>query len=50
MLGIEAFLSADAFAPSTSVVQVPDMDAEILSVVDFRREVATRVLALTLFH
>jgi CRP-like cAMP-binding protein len=42
MLGVEAFLSADAFAPSTSVVQVPDMDAEMLSVVDFRREVATR--------
>ena len=42
MLGIEAFLSVDAVAPGTTVMQVPDTDAEMLSVVDFRREVAAR--------
>ena len=42
MLGIEAFLSVDAVAPGRTLMQVPDTDAEMLSVEDFRREVATR--------
>jgi CRP-like cAMP-binding protein len=42
MLGIEAFLSADAVAPGKTLMQVSDTDAEMLSVDDFRREVATR--------
>ncbi len=42
MLGIEAFLSVEAVAPGPTVMQVSDTDAEMLSVGDFRREVATR--------
>jgi CRP-like cAMP-binding protein len=42
MLGIEAFLSADAVAPGKTLMQVSDTDAEMLSVEDFRREVSTR--------
>ena len=40
MVGIEAFLSVDAVAPGKTLMQVPDTDAEMLSVEDFRREVA----------
>ena len=40
MVGIEAFLSVDAVAPGKILMQVPDTDAEMLSVEDFRREVA----------
>ena len=40
MLGIEAFLSIDAVAPGKTLMQVPDTDAEMLGVEDFRREVA----------
>ena len=39
MLGIEAFLSADAVAPGEAFMQVPDTNAEMLSVKEFRREV-----------
>jgi CRP-like cAMP-binding protein len=39
MLGIEAFLSADAIAPGETLMQVPDTNAEMLSVEDFRREI-----------
>lgn len=39
MLGIEAFLSADAVAPGEAIVLVPDTNAEALSVKEFRREV-----------
>jgi CRP-like cAMP-binding protein len=42
MLGIEAFLSIDAVAPGKTLMQVPDTDAEMLGVEDFRREVAAR--------
>ena len=42
MVGIEAFLSADAVAPGDTLMQVPDTNAERLSVKDFRRELATR--------
>jgi CRP-like cAMP-binding protein len=40
MLGVEAFLSADAIAPGETLIQVPDTSAEIMDVEDFRREVA----------
>jgi CRP-like cAMP-binding protein len=40
MLGIEAFLRSDAVAPGETVVQVPDTDAVMMSVEDFRREIA----------
>ena len=40
MLGIEAFLSDDAVAPGETLMQVPDTNAEMLSVEAFRREVA----------
>jgi CRP-like cAMP-binding protein len=40
MLGIETFLGADAIAPGETLIQVPDTDAESMSVEDFRREVA----------
>jgi CRP-like cAMP-binding protein len=39
MVGIEAFLGADAVAPGETLMQVPDTDAEMMSVEDFRREV-----------
>jgi CRP-like cAMP-binding protein len=39
MLGIEAFLSDDAVAPGQTLMQVPDTNAEMLSVEEFRREV-----------
>jgi CRP-like cAMP-binding protein len=41
LLGVEAFLSADAVAPGETLLQVPDTDAMTMSVADFRREVAT---------
>jgi CRP-like cAMP-binding protein len=40
MVGIEAFLSADAVAPGEALIQVPDTNAEMMSVEDFRRESA----------
>jgi CRP-like cAMP-binding protein len=39
MLGIEAFLSADAIAPGETLMQVPDTNAEMMRVEDFRREI-----------
>ena len=42
MLGVEAFLSADAVAPGEALMQVPDTDAMMMSVDDFRREVAAQ--------
>ena len=39
MVGIEAFLGADAVAPGETLMQVPDTNAEMMSVEDFRREV-----------
>src|SRR6202171_1724790 len=38
MLGIETFLGADAIAPGETLIQVPDTNAESMSVEDFRRE------------
>jgi CRP-like cAMP-binding protein len=40
MLGVEAFLTDNAMAPGETVVQVPDTDAMMMSVGDFRREIA----------
>ncbi len=40
MLGIEAFLSDDVVAPGETLMQVPDTDAEMLGVDDFRSEIA----------
>jgi len=40
VLGMEAFLSDDAVAPGDTLMQVPDTNAERLSVGDFRRELA----------
>ena len=40
MLGIEAFLDADALAPGDTLIQVPDTSVEVMSVEDFRREAA----------
>jgi CRP-like cAMP-binding protein len=40
MLGVEAFLSADAIAPGEALIQVPDTNAEVMGVEDFRREVS----------
>jgi CRP-like cAMP-binding protein len=42
VLGIEAFLSADAVAPGDTMIQVPDTSAEMLGVDTFRRELAKR--------
>jgi CRP-like cAMP-binding protein len=42
MVGVEAFLSADAVAPGEAFMQVPDTNAEMLSVEAFRREVRKR--------
>jgi CRP-like cAMP-binding protein len=39
VLGIEAFLSADAVAPGETLIQVPDTNAEVMSVADFRRAI-----------
>jgi hypothetical protein len=40
MIGIEAFLRKDPVSPGETMVQVPDTDAERLSVRAFRRELA----------
>jgi CRP-like cAMP-binding protein len=40
MLGIEAFLNADAFAPGETLIQVPDTSAEMMGVGSFRDEVS----------
>jgi CRP-like cAMP-binding protein len=40
MIGIEAFFGNDAVAPGETMMQVPDTDAEQLSVAAFRRELA----------
>ena len=40
MVGVEAFLSADAVAPGETLMQVPDTDAEMLDVDAFRKELA----------
>jgi len=40
LLGIEAFLGKNAIAPGETLIQVPDTNAEIMGVEDFRREVA----------
>jgi CRP-like cAMP-binding protein len=40
MIGLEAMFGADAIAPGTVMMQVPDSDAERLSVAAFRRELA----------
>jgi CRP-like cAMP-binding protein len=40
MVGIEAFLTDTAVAPGDAVIQVPDTDAERMSVQDFCRETA----------
>jgi hypothetical protein len=42
VLGIEAFLSANAVAPGDALMQVPDTNAEMLGVDKFRRELARR--------
>ena len=42
MLGFEAFLDDNAVAPGETLIQVPDTNAEMMSVEDFRREVADR--------
>jgi len=38
MLGIDAFLTADAIAPGETLIQVPDTNAVKMSIDDFRRE------------
>jgi CRP-like cAMP-binding protein len=40
LLGIEAFLAADAIAPGETLMQVPDTNAERMPVSDFRRALA----------
>jgi CRP-like cAMP-binding protein len=40
MLGVEAFLSADAIAPGETLIQVPDTSAEMMEAEEFRREVS----------
>jgi len=42
MLGVEAFLGANPVAPGDTMIQVPDTNAERMSVADFRREIAER--------
>jgi len=42
MLGLEAFLDDTAVAPGETLMQVPDTNAEMMTVEDFRREVAER--------
>jgi CRP-like cAMP-binding protein len=41
MIGLEALFSAAPIAPGTTMMQVPDTDAERMSVVAFRQEMAT---------
>lgn len=40
LLGIEAFLAADAIAPGETLMQVPDTNAERMAVSDFRHALA----------
>ena len=40
MLGFETFLTADAVSPGETLMQVPDTSAEMLSVAEFRNELA----------
>jgi len=40
LLGIEAFLAADAVSPGETLMQVPDTDAEMMPVSEFRRALA----------
>jgi CRP-like cAMP-binding protein len=42
LLGLEAFLGGDAVASGDATMQVPDTNAELLRVDDFRRALATR--------
>jgi CRP-like cAMP-binding protein len=42
VVGVEAFLSADAVAPGDVLIQVPDTNAEMLGVDTFRRELTKR--------
>jgi hypothetical protein len=39
MVGIEAFFGTHAVAHGETLIQVPDTDAEMMSVADFRREI-----------
>lgn len=48
MLGFEAFLDDNAVATGETLIQVPDTNAELMSVEDFRREVAERCAFRTL--
>jgi len=40
VLGIEAFLAADAISPGETLMQVPDTNAEMMAVFEFRRALA----------
>lgn len=40
MLGVEAFLGDHIIAPGETLIQVPETDAEVMRVDDFRRETA----------
>src|SRR2546421_6599919 len=40
MVGVEAFLNAEATAPGETLIQVPDTSAEMMSVADFRQQTA----------
>jgi CRP-like cAMP-binding protein len=42
VVGIEAFLNAHPIAPGEALIQVPDTNAEMMSVEDFRRESGER--------
>jgi CRP-like cAMP-binding protein len=42
MIGFEAFFGADAVAPGEALIQVPDTNAEMMSVENFRREIERR--------
>ena len=42
VVGLDAFLSADAVAPGDALMQVPDTDAEMLDVDSFQRELTKR--------
>ena len=40
LLGVEAFLAADAISPGETLMQVPDTSVEMMSVAEFRRALA----------
>jgi len=42
MVGVEAFLSAEAISPGEIIIQVPDTSAEMMAVEDFRAALAER--------